>query len=290
MSAAIQATGDAPMTTPLFELRGISKEFPGVKALDDVSLRRVAGRSAHAGRRERRRQIDPDENVVRRLSRRRRRILLQRRDGGDLRPPPTPENSASPSSSRNSRSSPISTSRRTSFSAANFRAAARDHRPAPDLARGQARARQHRIRHRSAMPVHRLGVAQQQMVEIAKALSQNARILVMDEPTAALSDRETERLFAMIARLKADGVAIIYISHRLSEVFALGDRITVLRDGRKHRRGPAAGDDAGSARDADGRPRRRYELSAAIAADARRSGARGQESLTAAKRLFRHQS
>ena len=71
------------------------------------------------------------------------------------------------------------------------------------------------------------------MVEIAKALSQDARILVMDEPTAALSDHETEKLFAMIARLKAKGVAIIYISHRLSEVFALGDRITVLRDGRK---------------------------------------------------------
>lgn len=83
------------------------------------------------------------------------------------------------------------------------------------------------------LPVHALGVAQQQMVEIAKALSQDARVLVMDEPTAALSDRETELLFAMIKRLKAQGVAIIYISHRLSEVFSLGDRITVLRDGRK---------------------------------------------------------
>jgi ribose transport system ATP-binding protein len=79
--------------------------------------------------------------------------------------------------------------------------------------------------------MHTLGVAQQQMVEIAKALSQNARILVMDEPTAALSDREAEQLFLMIERLKADGVAIIYISHRMAEVFALGDRVTVLRDG-----------------------------------------------------------
>jgi len=78
-----------------------------------------------------------------------------------------------------------------------------------------------------------LGVAQQQMVEIAKAVSQNARVLVMDEPTAALSDRETELLFDLIRRLKADGVAIIYISHRMAEVFALGDRITVLRDGRR---------------------------------------------------------
>ena len=81
-------------------------------------------------------------------------------------------------------------------------------------------------------PVHRLGVAQQQMVEIAKALSQEARILVMDEPTAALSDRETEALFRLMHQLKERGVAIVYISHRMAEVFALGDRITVLRDGR----------------------------------------------------------
>jgi ribose transport system ATP-binding protein len=70
------------------------------------------------------------------------------------------------------------------------------------------------------------------MVEIAKALSQNARILVMDEPTAALSDRESERLFATMQQLQRDGVAIVYISHRMAEVFALGDRITVLRDGK----------------------------------------------------------
>lgn len=76
-----------------------------------------------------------------------------------------------------------------------------------------------------------LGVAQQQMVEIAKALSQNARVLVMDEPTAAISDRESDRLFDTIARLKARGVAIIYISHRMKEVQMLGDRITILRDG-----------------------------------------------------------
>jgi ribose transport system ATP-binding protein len=80
--------------------------------------------------------------------------------------------------------------------------------------------------------VHELGVAQQQMVEIAKALSQHARILVMDEPTAPLSERETENLFRVIRMLQAEGVAIVYISHRMSEMFALGDRITVLRDGR----------------------------------------------------------
>ena len=80
--------------------------------------------------------------------------------------------------------------------------------------------------------VHGLGVAQQQMVEIAKALSQHARVLVLDEPTAALSDRETTRLFEVIGELKAQGVAMAYISHRMDEVFRLGDRVTVLRDGR----------------------------------------------------------
>lgn len=82
-------------------------------------------------------------------------------------------------------------------------------------------------------PLHKLGVAQQQIVEIAKALSQNARVLVMDEPTSALSDSETEHLFGMMRRLKASGVAIVYISHRMAEVFLLGDRITILRDGKK---------------------------------------------------------
>jgi ribose transport system ATP-binding protein len=79
---------------------------------------------------------------------------------------------------------------------------------------------------------HELGIAQQQVVEIAKALSQDARILVMDEPTAALSDHEIERLFERVRALKASGVAVIYISHRLQEIAAIGDRVTVLRDGR----------------------------------------------------------
>ena len=80
-------------------------------------------------------------------------------------------------------------------------------------------------------PVHRLRVAEQQMVEIAKALSQDARVLVLDEPTSALSDRESEQLFKVIRTLQSEGVAMAYISHRMAEVFALGDRITVLRDG-----------------------------------------------------------
>ena len=77
-----------------------------------------------------------------------------------------------------------------------------------------------------------LSVAQQQMIEIAKVLSRNARIIVMDEPSAALTDREIDRLFEIIKTLKAKGVGIIYISHRLEELPRIADRITVLRDGR----------------------------------------------------------
>src|SRR5215204_5449213 len=81
-------------------------------------------------------------------------------------------------------------------------------------------------------PVGHLGIGQQQLVEIAKALSQEARILVLDEPTAALADAEVETLFRIIGGLRARGVGMIYISHKLDEVFRVSERITVLRDGR----------------------------------------------------------
>lgn len=80
-------------------------------------------------------------------------------------------------------------------------------------------------------PVGGLTMPEQQVVEIAKAIGAEARIVIMDEPTASLSDREVTRLFAVIARLRADGVGIVYISHRLEEITAIADRITVLRDG-----------------------------------------------------------
>jgi ABC-type sugar transport system ATPase subunit len=81
-------------------------------------------------------------------------------------------------------------------------------------------------------PLGELGVAQKQVVEIVKAMSSHARILVMDEPTAALTPREVDLLFETIARLRAQGVAIIYISHRLDEIFRIAQRVTVLRDGK----------------------------------------------------------
>lgn len=76
-------------------------------------------------------------------------------------------------------------------------------------------------------------VAEQQMVEIAKALALNARLLIMDEPSATLTDTELKALFALMRELRAAGLGIVYISHRLEEIFQIGDRVTVLRDGRR---------------------------------------------------------
>ncbi|MEK9136504.1 MAG: sugar ABC transporter ATP-binding protein, partial [Bacteroidota bacterium] len=80
--------------------------------------------------------------------------------------------------------------------------------------------------------VSSLSIAQLQLVEIAKALSKKIRILAMDEPSAALSENELQNLFKVIRRLKSEGVGVIYISHRLEEIFEIGDRVTILRDGK----------------------------------------------------------
>jgi rhamnose transport system ATP-binding protein len=89
-------------------------------------------------------------------------------------------------------------------------------------------------------PVRGLSIADQQIVEIAKALSFEARVLIMDEPTAALSGHEVERLFGVVRALKARGAAVLFISHRLDEIFAIADTVTVLRDGEVTHDGPTA--------------------------------------------------
>ncbi len=81
-------------------------------------------------------------------------------------------------------------------------------------------------------PVHTLSIAQRQLVEIARALQFEARVLIMDEPTTPLSERETVRLFALVRQLRNEGMGILYISHRMAEIYELADRVAVLRDGR----------------------------------------------------------
>lgn len=82
------------------------------------------------------------------------------------------------------------------------------------------------------IPIDKLSIAQKQFVEIAKALRRNVKIVAMDEPSAPLTNQETENLFLTINKLKENGTGIIYISHRLEEIFKIGDRVTVLRDGK----------------------------------------------------------
>ena len=103
--------------------------------------------------------------------------------------------------------------------------------------------------------MRQLIVAEKQLVEIAKALARKARLLIMDEPTATLTPGETERLFALMAQLKAEGVTLVYISHKLDEVERVTDEVIVMRDGRFVTRQPDRAADAARHGQPDGGPR-----------------------------------
>jgi len=226
-------TASAQSVAPVLELRGISKQFPGVRALDAVSFPIYAGEV----------NMLLGENGAGKSTLMKVLYGAYRADAGELLYHGRKVSIGTPADARALGIAVIF----QEFSLVPFLDIAHNiflgREPRTKLP-GQI---DHRAMHAEARrlldllgmeydthtPLHRLGVAQQQLVEIAKALSQNARILVMDEPTAALSERETVRLFAVIRQLTKEGVAIVYISHRLAEVFELGDRITVLRDGRK---------------------------------------------------------
>jgi len=219
------------MTAPLIEMRNISKAFPGVQALKDVSLA-VYGGEIHmlvgqngAGK----------STLIKVL------CGAHKPDKGEFLVDGKPVQIHSTKDARHLGIAVIF----QEFSLVPFLDIAQNiflgrefHGRIPGTV---DRARLHREARKllgmlgmdldTRLKAHQLGVAQQQMVEIAKALSQNARVLVMDEPTAAISDREIERLFEIMRKLRNDGIAIIYISHRMKEVFDIGDRITVLRDG-----------------------------------------------------------
>ncbi|MFI6595086.1 sugar ABC transporter ATP-binding protein [Nonomuraea sp. NPDC050536] len=131
-----------------------------------------------------------------------------------------------------------------------------------DVRRMRARARE--LLERVGLPIDpqakvgTLGIARMQMVEIAKALCVNARILIMDEPTAVLTTDEVERLFAIVRQLREQGVAIIFITHKLEEIPQVGDRVTVLRDGRSVGEVPASADQNELVRLMVGRPIDQY--------------------------------
>jgi ribose transport system ATP-binding protein len=227
------ATGRGEASVPLLALRNISKTFPGVKALDDVSLDLYGG-EVH---------MLVGENGAGKSSLIKVLYGAYRADTGTLLHDGHPVEIHRPADARRLGIAVIF----QEFSLVPFLDLAQNiflgREPRKRLTGLIDHARMHREARAvldglgldydtRALPVH-LGVAQQQMVEIAKALSQRARIMVMDEPTAALSDREADALFKVIRQLRADRVAIAYISHRLKEVMELGDRVTVLRDGRR---------------------------------------------------------
>jgi ribose transport system ATP-binding protein len=220
------------MTQPILALRSISKHFPGITALDQVSFDVYSG-EVH---------MLLGENGAGKSTLMKVLCGAYQADGGEIYYQSQPVKIQSPSDARDLGIAVIF----HEFSLVPYLNIAQNIFLGREYSGSIPGTLDHARMHKEAKHwlsvlsldidthtlVHTLGVAQQQMVEIAKALSQNAKILVMDEPTAALSDRETTLLFEMIRKLQLEGVGIVYISHRMAEVFLLGDRITVLRDGK----------------------------------------------------------
>ena len=219
----------------------MTKSFLGNTVLAGRRRRAACRRGARARGRERRGQVDADEAARRRLPARQRHHRARRQRGVASA---TRCRRSAPASRRCSRSStccPSAPSPRTSTSAASRGASGFGrHRPHAPRHRRAARRASASPTSRPGTLVRQLSVAEQQVVEIAKAVSFDAKVIQMDEPTAALADHEVELLYSIIERLTARGVAILYVSHRLKEIFDLCTTITILKDGRQVSSGPAA--------------------------------------------------
>ncbi len=219
------------MTSPLLVMRNISKTFPGVRALQDVSLEVQTG-EVHAL---------VGENGAGKSTLMRILGGVHQRDAGEIRLHDRSVEIASPLQARAQGISIIhqELNQVPVLSVAENILLGREPRRAFGLVDWAAMyGRAERLMQDLGLPIESrrqirtLTVAEQQLVEIAKALSVDADLLIMDEPTAALTVEETQRLFRFIHDLRARGVGIIYITHRLEEIFRIADRVTVLRDGR----------------------------------------------------------
>lgn len=211
-------------------MRGIRKAFPGVQALQDVRFEVRAG-EVHAL---------VGENGAGKSTLMRILGGVHQRDGGEILLRGRHVEIPSPTQARRLGISIIhqELNQVPGLSVAeNIFLGREPRRPGGFIDWAAMHAQAHRLLEDLGLPIdpkRRLGsltVAEQQLVEIAKALSVEAELVIMDEPTAALTVEETERLFRFIRDLRARGVAIVYITHRLEEIFSIADRVTVLRDG-----------------------------------------------------------
>jgi ribose transport system ATP-binding protein len=220
----------APASTPVLEMNDIVKSFPGVRALDGVSFDLYAG-ELHALMGE---NGAGKSTLIRVLA------GAHRPDSGTIRINGEIAKIHSPRDAERAGISilyqefnliPTLSARENLFLArektsAGFLSPRSEHHEAVAL------FKKLRVDINPEARCSSLSIAQQQAVEIAKAISLDCKILVMDEPTAVLTTQETENLFRLIAELKSRGVAIVYVSHRMDEIFRLADRVTVMRDGR----------------------------------------------------------
>lgn len=218
------------MKEKVLELQGIVKEFPGVRALDGAQLNLYRGRvMALLG-----------ENGAGKSTMMKVMTGIYKRDEGQIRHNGKPVEFNGPKESQEAGIAIIHQElnliphmtigeniflgrERTTFGRINWKAMYEE----ADMILAKLR-----ISHSSKELVGNLSVGEQQMIEIAKALSQNANIIVMDEPTDALTDEEAESLFRVIRELKNEGKSIAYISHRLKEIFEVCDDVTIMRDGK----------------------------------------------------------
>jgi ABC-type sugar transport system ATPase subunit len=219
------------MSPPFLELRNISKSFPGVKALDGVSLEVGAG-ECHA-------LVGENGAGKSTLMKILAGALLP--DSGEIHIGGQRAEIDSPLSARRWGVSMIYQELNLLPEltvAENIFLGREPSRPPGLLNRKKMIEESRRWLNRLHQDIdprrltRELSLAQQQMVEIVKALALEARVMIMDEPSSILTDRELDELFSLMFRLKSEGLAIIYISHRLEEIFRVSDRVTVMRDGR----------------------------------------------------------